>query len=107
MKPAAAQRGHVYRAVIQPEATMLCLVVTNNAHNMRDEFATSALITADRDVPDLPDWVRLNAGDPAFGHIVCSHIGPMHRSELVEDLGEVSMETMLAVNSALKRLLGL
>lgn len=101
-------RGHVYRVVINPETSMLCLVVSVNTHNARENVCTAVLVTADRNVPTgMPSWVRLNSGDPAFGHAVCSHIAPVHRSTVKEDLGAASMETMLAVGNALKRQLGL
>lgn len=101
-------RGHIYRIITSPETPMLCLVVSVNTHNARENVHTAVLVTADRNVPaGMPSWIRMNSGDPAFGHAVCSHIAPVHRSTVKEDLGEVSMETMLAVGNALKRQLGL
>lgn len=106
----APQRGHVYRVMIGPtaESAILCLVVSSNAHNAQESKYACVLVTSERNAPaGLPSWVRLASGDPAFGHIVCSHIDMIFPEELKEDLGSVSMETELKVNQALKRMLGL
>ena len=102
------QRGHLYRVMTGQDSAVLCLVISNNAHNAREDICTAVLVSADRDVPaGLPSWVRLHAGDPGFGHVVCSHLGPFSREELKEDLGEMSQETMMNVGRALKNMLGL
>jgi mRNA-degrading endonuclease toxin of MazEF toxin-antitoxin module len=102
------QRGHIYRVVIDPETTMLGMIISANSHNRREEQFTMALVSTDRKVPPgMPAWVRLTAGDPSFGHVVCSHIGPVYLSNIKEDLGTASQETIVNVGLALKRCLGL
>jgi mRNA-degrading endonuclease toxin of MazEF toxin-antitoxin module len=109
MNPIPPRRGHIYRVILDPEATaMLCLIITDNIHNDRATEYSSLLVTADRSVPPgLPGWVRLSAGDPAFGHAVVEPPRTVFLHELKEDLGAISMETMHTINQALKRLMGL
>lgn len=87
---------------------MLALVVSGNIHNEQEEDYAAVLVTADHDAPaGLPSWVRLNAGDPAFGYAVCSYVNMVHKDELREDLGEITMETQLGVDRAIRRMFAL
>ncbi len=102
------KRGHIYRVVIGTGPAMLCLVISANPHNARQEDYIVAMVTADRNVPaGLPSWVPLRAGDPAFGHVVVSRVGMVLSSEPKEDLGALSQETMLRVDNAARLTLGL
>lgn len=99
-------RGHVYRIAIGTE-TLVGLVVSADWLNAEQDTCITLLVVADRSAPPLPHWVRLKSGDPAFGHVVCRDIGMVHKDELKEDLGPMSMETMVEVGQALRRVLGL
>lgn len=103
MNQLVPRRGHIYRIGLNPDVTLLGLVVSASAvHGIQNDCIT-LLVVADRTPVHFPYWVRLQSGDPAFGHVVCRDIGMVGREELKEDLGEVSAETMMNVSRALKR----
>lgn len=102
-----AQRGHVYRIAFEPDVVVLGLVVSSDRINGAHTDYATVQITGSKLHEDTFGAVRLRSGDPAFGHVVCRDIGMVHQSELKEDLGQLSMETQVAVDKALKTVLGL
>lgn len=107
MSQGVPQRGHIYRIDVGQEDTLLALVLSVRAvHEVQSDCIT-LLVVRDRTPVRLPYWVRLGAGDPSFGYVVCRDIGMVGREDLKEDLGELSGETMREVERALKMVLGL
>ena len=101
------KRGHVFRVVLGQGPTVLGLVLSNDRHNTEyDEYVT-AQVAASKEHEGTGGSVRLKSGDPAFGYVICRDIGMVHREELKEDIGPLSMETMLEVERTLKQVLGL
>jgi mRNA-degrading endonuclease toxin of MazEF toxin-antitoxin module len=102
------RRGHIYRVAIEPEITVLVLLVSGDWLNRQStEYAAVQVTSARVDQSGFPGSVRLTAGDPAFGWIVCRDIGMVAHEELKEDLGPVSAETLMRTGTALKQALGL
>jgi mRNA-degrading endonuclease toxin of MazEF toxin-antitoxin module len=103
----AVKRGHVYRVVLGQGSAVLGLILSNDRHNAEyDEYVT-AQVAASREHEGTGGSVRLKSGDPAFGYVICRDIGMVHREELKEDVGPLSMETMIEVERTLKQVLGL
>lgn len=99
-------RGHIYRMHDPEYGTLFCLVVSAAREELEDTcIAVRVSVTSER--RDFPGWVRLSTGDPAFGYVVTQDLDRVDDDELKEDLGAVSVETMVEVGRALKRLLGL
>lgn len=108
MSETTARRGHICRVAVAQQSTTLVLVVSMNAANTRRRRYITAAVSAERGAPDgMPDWVRLGSGDPVFGHIVCGELGMVRQDQIIEDLGEISLDTTVRVNQALKRVQGL
>ncbi len=102
------RRGHLYRILVEPEATALVLVISSNVHNSRHQEYIALPVSSRRSLGEpLPSWVPLRSGDPAYGHVICRYVDMVDRDELKEDLGELSQETMLRVGDVLKLTLGL
>lgn len=109
MNSSVPQRGHIYRILRDPdsEIALLGLVVSTNAQNSQHDKCVVVQVIGRKDVPSLPSFVPLRSGDPAFGHVVVRHVGRATRSELKEDLGALSLDTMLRVEQVLRLVLGL
>lgn len=108
MSDTTARRGHIYRVARQNHTPILVLVTSINPANARRRRYITAAVSAERNAPDgMPDWVRLSSGDPVFGHVLCGELGMIRQDQIIEDLGEISLETTVKINQALKRTLGL
>lgn len=99
-------RGHIYRMNDPEYGTLFCLVVSA-VYARLEETCVAVRVSVTNETRDFPGWVRLQSGDPAFGYVVTHDIDQVEHSELKEDLGALSMETMNAVEQALRRVLGL
>lgn len=99
-------RGHVYRMDDPSYGTLFCLSVSVPRLEL-DDTCTAVRVSVTSERRDFPGWVRLGSGDPGFGYVVTQDIDRVDYEELAEDLGELSMETMLKVERALKTVLGL
>lgn len=101
------KRGHVYRMEDPEYGRLHCLaVVTRPIPGMEDIFiAVRVTVTGQRH--DFPRWVRLTSGDPCAGYVVVHDMSYRDTGELSEDLGPLSMVTLLDVERELKRMFGL
>lgn len=103
---AAPLRGQVFRADIGfgPKPW---LIVSNNQRNrvLSDVLAVRLTTTSKR--IELPTWVKLTSADPLLGFVNTDDLQQLDREELGELLGSVCPATMLAVNDALRLVLGL
>lgn len=100
------RRGHLYRMHDEEYGTLFCLAVSSPFAQLWGSFlATRVSIT--QETRDFPGWVRLHAGDPAFGYVVAHDVDRVDDDELKEDLGPLSAGTMLSVEHVLRRVLGL
>ena len=97
----------MYRIDLEGDAILLGLVVSNNRHNEQYPQHHVVQISASKLHEGTAGAVRLGSGDPAFGYVICRDILMVRREELKEDLGELSTETLLAVERALRMVLGL
>lgn len=92
-----ARRGHVYRISFGPGVSFLGVIISNDRVNeVYDEYITLQ-ISSNPVHENTAGAVRLNSGDPAFGHVICRDVGMVHQDELKEDLGRLSAETLLRV----------
>jgi mRNA-degrading endonuclease toxin of MazEF toxin-antitoxin module len=102
-----AKRGHIYRVALEQDSTVLGLILSNDRLNGEyDEYVT-AQVAASKDHEGTGGAVRLKSGDPVFGYVICRDIGMVHQEELKEDLGKLSMETMVEVERSLRTVVGL
>jgi mRNA-degrading endonuclease toxin of MazEF toxin-antitoxin module len=102
-----AQHGHIYRILLEPDISLLGLVISMDTANAVEDTCNVVLVSRDRNVPTgLPRWVRMVSGDPTAGHIVCHDINTVTQVYLKEDLGPITLETQLRVNQVIKRTLG-
>lgn len=102
-----AQRGHIYRIAFTPDTVVLGLIISADRFNERSQEYAALQVSANPVHEYTAAAVRLSAGDPAFGHVICRDIGMIHHGELKEDLGALTMSTLLDVEHRLKRFLGL
>lgn len=100
------ERGHIYRMIDDEYGTLHCLVVSTIPAFEADSSCLAARVTVTRDKHDFPGWVRLASGDPGFGYVVTHDLDRVDLSELKEDLGELSIDTMMEVGRALRKMLG-
>lgn len=102
------KRGHVYRLEEDPEfgRTHCLAVAVQHIPGMEDTFlAVRVTITSQRH--DFPTWVRMTSGDPCAGYVVVYDIDRRDNEEITEDLGPLSLATLLNVERELQRCLGL
>lgn len=100
-------RGHVYRMVDDEYGTLYCLVISTIPAFEADSSCLAARVTLTTQRHDFPGWVRLKSGDPCGGYVVTHDLDRVDHDELKEDIGPLSAETLLQVERALKRMLGL
>ena len=100
-------RGHVYRIEDPDYGTLHCLCVSTERGTDSPDSFLAVRVTVTRQPRDFPGWVRLGSGDPVPGYAATDDLDRVEYDELAEDLGEISMETQLGVNQALRRMLGL
>ncbi len=86
--------------------TLFCLAMSTAYAQLHESFL-AVRVSVTREARDFPGWVRLHAGDPDFGYVVAHDIDRVDRDELKEDLGPLSVGTMLGVEDVVKRVLGL
>lgn len=99
-------RGHVYEADLTGKGPQAWLVVSNDARNRAlGDCLVARIVTALK--PELPSVVELGLADPYVGRVVCDALGTMYRDEILCDLGELTVQTMTRVETALKHALGL
>ena len=101
-----ARYGHIYRIGLEPDISVLGMIVSNDRLNAKYVEFITAQVTTCKEHEGTAGAVRLRSGDPAFGYVICRDIGMVLHSELKEDLGPVSMETRLEVERALRSVLG-
>ncbi|WP_445400534.1 type II toxin-antitoxin system PemK/MazF family toxin [Streptomyces sp. LE64] len=98
-------RGRVYRADLGA-GLKPWLVVSNNARNRSLGDCVVVRITTSTK-PPLASIVELGTHDPLVGRVLCDDLGPMYRDEIKEDLGALSLQTMVRVGTALQHVLAL
>ncbi len=101
------QRGHIYRMAMGHGPALTGIVVSSDALHQSSEDCVAALVVTDTNPVRLPTWVQLGDGDPKGGYVVARHIKTVRARVLMEELGQVSAETMEEVDRALKLVLGL
>lgn len=101
------QRGHVYRMHDDEYGAMHCLVISTIPSADDDDSSIALRIAVTTTPHHFPYWVRLSSGDPTFGYVVIHDLDRVGHDELKEDLGLLSLETMVNVERSLKRLLNL
>lgn len=107
MSSIVAKRGHVYRIALAQDVIVRGIILSNDRLNDgRDEYIV-AQIVASKEHEGTGGAVRLTSGDPAFGYIICRDLGMVHHDELKEDLGPVTLETIVALQRSLRNVLGL
>jgi mRNA-degrading endonuclease toxin of MazEF toxin-antitoxin module len=101
-----ARYGHIYRVCLEPDVTVLGVIVSNDRLNsIYDEYITAQVATS-KEHDGTAGSVRLKSGDPVFGYVICRDVGMVLHEELVEDLGPVSLETRVEVERTLRQVLG-
>lgn len=100
------QRGNLYRLHDPEYGTFYCLAISAPYAEM-DGGCIAVRVSLTNEHRDFPGWVRLGTGDPAFGYVVTPDIDRVDHDELKEDLGPLSLGTMVQVDQALKKVLGL
>lgn len=100
------RRGHVYRMHDESYGTLFCLTLPT-LYGQLHGSCLAVRVSVTQETRDFPGWVRLTAGDPAFGYVVTQDIDRVGHDELKEDLGPLSVATMLQTEQTLKRVLGL
>lgn len=86
--------------------TLFCLALSTVYAQLHGSFL-AVRVSVTQENRYFPGWVRLCAGDPAFGYVVAHDIDRVDHDELKEDLGPLSPGTMLGVEHVVKRVLGL
>lgn len=110
MTPVAPQRGHVYRMEDPGYGRLHCLVIAVSPPELKDDVCQALRVTVTHNHRlSFPGWVRMRSGDPAAGYVIVSvpDLAHVDFDELTEDLGPLSMETMVEVEKALRTVLGL
>lgn len=102
-----AKRGHVYRIAMEPDVIVMAVIVTIDWLNDQRDFYSACQITTSRVHEGTLGAVRLKSGDPAFGYVICREVTSVYADELKEDLGPVSIETMMEIERSLRRVFGL
>jgi mRNA interferase MazF len=99
-------RGLVYRADVGYGPKPF-LVVSNNTRNQNLSDCLAVRLTT-TPKPDLPSIVKLESADaPLIGSVCCDDITALYRDELKEQLGALSLGTIMRVATALKAALAL
>lgn len=104
------QRGHVYRMEDPDYGTLHCLAVAIPPAELNDDAFLALRVTVTRNHRlNFPNWVRMRSGDPTAGYVAVTipDLDHVACDELTEDLGPLSLETMVEVEKALKTVLGL
>jgi mRNA interferase MazF len=91
----------------QEYGTLHCLVISTLPAHDTDDSALAVRITMTTKAHSFPGWVRLSSGDPVGGYAVTHDLDRVDPDELKEDLGEISLDTLVKVRQALKHMLGL
>lgn len=99
------RRGHVYRMFDQDYGTLHCLVISTLPAYDTDDSCLAVRITVTGTVHHFPGWVRLSSGDPVGGYAVTHDLDRADPEEMKEDLGPLSMDSMVKVEQALKRMM--
>lgn len=99
-------RGRLYRADVG-FGKKPWLVVSNNARNSALEECLVVRITTTSKHQELPSRVALGQNDPLQGFVVCDDLGPMYLDQIEEDLGALSLNTMVQVGAALRHVLAI
>lgn len=99
-------RGHVYR-MNDEQAPLYCMAIAVLPAQADDPGFYGLRVTVTSARHDFPGWVRLNSGDPVGGYVCCHDLSWVELEELDQDLGPVSMETMLEIEKAVRRLFGM
>lgn len=98
-------RGRVYMADIG-NGRKPWLVVSNNARNRALQDCLAIRLTTS-DKPDLPTIIELGSADPLVGRALCDDIALLYRTDLEEDRGALSPQTMLKIAAGLRGALAL
>jgi mRNA interferase MazF len=99
-------RGLVYRADLGYGLKPF-LVVSNNTRNQKLGDCLAVRLTTTTK-PDLPSIVKLQAADaPLVGYVCCDDISTVFRNELRQQVGALSLPSMMRVASALKAALAI
>jgi mRNA-degrading endonuclease toxin of MazEF toxin-antitoxin module len=89
----------------QQYGTMHCLVISTLPAYDSDDSALTVRVTLTSKAHNFPGWVRLNSGDPVGGYAVTHDLDRVDPDELKEDLGELSLDTLVKVRQALRRMI--
>lgn len=107
MTNAEAVRGHVYRMHDDEYGLLYCMVISTLPSFDGDTSCLAVRVTVTTASHSFPGWVRLESGDPGCGYVVTHDLDRVDHDELKEDLGPLSAMTLVKVEQALKRMLGL
>lgn len=100
-------RGHVYRMTDPEYGTLYCLAISVVPSYEGDRSILAVRVTVTGQMHHFPGWVRMNSGDPCGGYVVTHDLDRVDLDELTEDYGPLSMDTMVDVEKALRRMLGI
>jgi mRNA-degrading endonuclease toxin of MazEF toxin-antitoxin module len=101
------KRGHVYRMNDPEYGTLYCLAVSVMGAYEDDDSILAVRVTVTSQAHRFPGWVRMSSGDPCTGYVVTHDLDRVDIDELATDCGPLSVETMLDVEKALRRMLGI
>lgn len=101
------ERGHVYRIHDDEYGRMHCLVISTVPSHDADTSCLALRVAVTNRRFHFPYWVKLGSGDPGFGYVVVHDLDRVGHDEMKEDLGPLSLETMMSVKQSLKRLFDL
>ncbi|GAB2915583.1 MULTISPECIES: type II toxin-antitoxin system PemK/MazF family toxin [unclassified Streptomyces] len=98
-------RGRVYMADIG-NGRKPWLVVSNNARNRALQDCLAVRLTTSTK-PELPTIIELGSADPLVGRALCDDVALLYRTDLEEDRGALSPQTMMKVSAGLRAALAL
>lgn len=105
--PTTPIRGHVYRMEDAQYGTLYCLVLATDSAYAWDDSILAVRVTLAPAVHHFPGWVRMKSGDPTGGYVVVHDLDRVDTAELAEDYGPLSLDTLVEVEKALRRMLGI
>ncbi|MBO3745936.1 type II toxin-antitoxin system PemK/MazF family toxin [Streptosporangiaceae bacterium NEAU-GS5] len=100
-------RGHVYAVDLSKEqGSRPYLIISNNTRNRALPSLLAVRVTTSPQQP-LPSVVELSEDDPMTGRALCDDIVTLFRKDLQQDLGGLSLQTMMRINEGLRHALSL